>query len=236
MFQRMYDPNYVQLPPVTVEAAHREDFPARLSRLGKGKTEFVVRGLASALRSGDRVLDMFAGSGLGSVLIAQRIENPHNLICTDIHYAFIHPTSVDWKYASRENYLALSNYYSMTGRRIPVWMPQPTNMRLPLPDANFHAVFIISPPRTTCDRHDDMRYLTGTEHKLTSDGQKHLFEDAVYEAHRLLLPKHHLYATARTSWLSSFCFFKGVRISHGPSQELQFAQCKDPLVYVVAEK
>lgn len=234
MFRRLYDPGiYAQLPPVVVQAGHKDAFPPLISRLGKDKTEFMVRELAK-FPSDARVLEVWAGSGLGSALIAQRLGNPHVLVCHDPHYCHY---GNNWQYAETENYFAACNYYGVKDRRTPLWLGMGMDgFHIPQSSNTFDVAFAFYSPRTSWDRHEDMRLKVGTEYEITPEEQRHHFEDVVYEVHRVLRSKGRFYATSPLTWVGAFGYFASKEVVRGNASPVKFANCKDPLVYVVAEK
>lgn len=230
MYRQLYFVGDKYLPPAVVEASNPNKFPLQLTRLGKSKMEFFIRQIVQ-LEPRERVLELFGGTGLGTVLLAQRLVEPQYLVSIDIHYSFM--LGQDWRYLAKDNYEALATYYGVK-KPSPCFLGQDAR-ELPHPANMFDVVVAADSPRTAWNRLNDARKTAGLEWKLEPSEQRDLFVAAAHEAHRVLLKGGRFYATAPQSWAAKLPFSK-IKFRQGPAQRLQFAPCEDRVVYISAEK
>lgn len=234
MFTRHYhlENKRYHLPPVVVFAKEERDLPHQITRLGKDKTQFLIRQMI-AIRRTDLVLELFSGSGLSAAIIAQQLANPRQLTCIDIHYN----AGERWFYDFTSNYMALAQYFKITHHSTPSFLGMDaTDTGLPV--NYFDIVVAADSPRTAANRFGDQKKTSGEEWGLDPTQQYATFLWASREAHRVLKKGGIFAATAPTSWvdgLQEVVIFNGMRIVKGPGK-YRFRDCDDPVVYLRATK
>lgn len=207
-------------PLVLLEAQVPFAFPEHLCRISPRKANYLVRKIAQVERR-DTVLELFGGTGLTTVLLAQKVSNPEKITSVDLHYSFERGT---WRYAFEENYRRLANYLGLVEIRYPKFISADVR-ELPFPKNSFDVVIAPDSPRT--------RRTTGDEWGLTPQEQLKLFRGMVKEAKRLLIPGGVFAATAPVSW-TDYLPFDNFDVQYGSSVALRFASGNDPIVYIRA--
>lgn len=165
--------------PIVVQAHSQGDLPTTFTRMGVPKLNFLVRGLANVCR-GQRVLELFSGSGLGTVLITRLT---HHVVALDLHNDF-----APWRFDPTEN------YQRQGGNSNPTFVAADART-LPFADASFDVVLAPDSPRTP---------------SCPTAEQQLLFLAAAQEAKRVLRQGGVFAATAPASWVGELEFAKVV--------------------------
>ncbi len=193
--------------------------PEALTRLGAAKVEYLVRGVAQ-LRGNARVLELFGGTGLSTVIIAGQLTRADRLVSVDLHYAL-----GAWHYCVRENYEQAARGYRVPLDTWPQFVCADATC-LPLSDESFDYVIAADSPRTRFDA-------SGIEAGLDEREQRALFHSAMAEALRVLRPGGTLAATAPRSWCA---LLSGAQLIAAPNARLRFKDAADPVEYVRLRK
>lgn len=184
-----------------------------VSRLGPAKVRFLIEGVAQ-VRANNRVLEIFGGTGLSTVLLAKRLSRPNRLTSVDLSYGLEGFAS-----DPKANYEALAGQYGLRRPERPQFVRADARA-LPFEDGSFDYVLAPDSPRTRFEG-------TGEEWGLGVEEQKELFLGAAEEAKRVLRPGGVFAATAPQSW----CEALGARVILAASRRLGFRDCADPVVY-----
>jgi len=232
--------------PVVVEALSEEDAPESITRLSAAKSRFLVESIAQ-VKAGSQVLELFAGSNLGTVKIAER-TNPKNITCVDLHYQIDSEKGILWKYNPEENFRRAAEIEGLKKPGQPTFISSDAS-ELSFPENNFDFVIAPDSPRSGESRFEEDS-VSGSESELDYEGQKILFLKSAEEAYRVLKNKGVFVATAPLSWakeLRSLGRFKEVTIfSHEPLEGVTKIEMgghfrfntknNDPVVYLRAVK
>lgn len=207
--------------PATVLISKLNNFPLQLSRLCKRKMEYFIRCWARP-HKGQRILELFGGTCLGTALIAQRLATPLDLTSIDIRFS----RAGTWRYAFNENYQHMAQYYHLKSPEITPTFLGMNAKKLSFTSPLFHMVIAADSPRGATNE-----YLLPLSDAL----QRELFVKAAHESFRVLKLNGVFVATCRQSWVEDLKIFPKVETSFGPPK-VRFPQCDDPVVYVRAIK
>jgi len=162
--------------PTVVEG----DFlPSRLTRIGRDKFRQLMN--YANIQKGQTILEMFAGSNMGTAILAKRLVYPDRLTALDLHYGF--ETGVTWRYVWEENYLRQAREEGVKSKRQPNFLAADAR-DVPLKDRTFDCILIPDSPRNPQNQ----------------AWQKDLFVIAALEARRLLKEGGTFGASCYESW------------------------------------
>jgi hypothetical protein len=237
----------VKVPSVIIETLSGHKPPEAVSRLSAAKCRFLVESIAQ-VRKGSKVLELFGGSNLSTVKIAERTD-PKNITSIDLHYDVDPDDNIYWKYVPEENFRRAAELEGLKVKNLPKFVPADAS-ELPFTENEFEFVVAPDSPRSGTDRLED-NASSGEESELSYEKQRDLFLSAVEESYRVLKQKGVFTATAPLSWaktLKEKSRFSVVQIfSHEPLDEsvtqiemggnFRFnTKNKDPIVYIRAVK
>jgi len=121
--------------------ADEQSSPTSLARLSCRKLRYLISSVAQINR-GDVVLELFAGSGLGTAVIAERNKHPEKITAVDLHYSLWH----GWKYLCEKNFATAVAQMGFKAKGLPTFVGSDAT-DLPFNTESFDVVLIPDAPR-----------------------------------------------------------------------------------------
>jgi hypothetical protein len=220
--------------------------PARITRLGKPKLEFLTN--IAGIKPTDRLLELFGGSNLSTAIFSAK--RPKSFVSIDIRYA--PHRGVEWSYKTAINFPEARKEIKVRKTSKPRFVAADA-ARLPLKERAFTLVLAPDSPRTVAERflkpEKGQNYIAGAESGLMPEEQEQLFLTASQEAYRVLERGGRYVGTAPINWarqlrdmaFSEVLFWGSKEIGddvqetkeYGRSKNVQFKTegMRNPIVY-----
>jgi ubiquinone/menaquinone biosynthesis C-methylase UbiE len=186
--------------PTIVEG---DQLPLTLNRISRDRFRHLMN--YANIQKGQTVLEMFAGSNMGTAILAKRLIYADRLTALDLHYGF--ETGVTWRYVWEENYPRQAKEEGVRSKKQPHFIAADAR-DVPLKDRTFDCILAPDSPRIS----------------TIQTWQKDLFVVAALEARRLLKEGGTFAATCYPSWAEVLKYiFRDIEMQ---GEELVTVRCK----------